>query len=141
MSTTEVHQPGRGPPGLALVMESDVDLRGMICTALLMEGHRVESVVDCAGVLAWCNGGHPAPDDFLLALGSGAVDPDWERLHATLEDDPTLSQSAVIVLLTIRNGLKFPARARIVQKPFAIDDLLALVASDIAAVSKRRLLS
>jgi hypothetical protein len=39
----------------------------------------------------------------------------------------------VIVLLTIRNGLTFPKRARIVQKPFAIDALLALVASDMAA--------
>lgn len=141
MSTTEVRKPGAGPPGLALVMESDVDLRGMICSALLLEGHQVESVGDCAGVLAWCDGAHPTPDDFLLALGSGALDPLWEKLHAALEDDAALSQSAVIVLLTIRNGLKFPARARIVQKPFAIDELLALVAADVAAVSKRRLLS
>lgn len=141
MSTTKVRKPGAGPPGFALVMESDVDLRGMICSALLLEGHRVESVVDCAGVLAWCEGTHPAPDDFLLALGSGAVDPDWETLHAALEDDAALAQAAVIVLLTIRNGLTFPARARIVQKPFAIDELMALVASDIASVTKKRLRS
>ena len=41
-----------------------------------------------------------------------------------------LSRAAVIVLLTIRNGLTFPARARILQKPFAIEKLLTLVASD-----------
>ena len=43
-----------------------------------------------------------------------------------------LSHAAVIVLLTIRNGLNFPARARILQKPFALEKLLALVASDMA---------
>jgi hypothetical protein len=44
-----------------------------------------------------------------------------------------LSRAAVIVLLTIRNGLTFPARARILQKPFAVEELLSLVASDLAA--------
>ena len=45
--------------------------------------------------------------------------------------------AAVIVLVTIRNGLRFPARARILQKPFAVDHLLALVAADVTA-SRRR---
>jgi hypothetical protein len=39
----------------------------------------------------------------------------------------------VIVLLTIRNGLTFPARARILQKPFAMEELRALVDSDVRA--------
>jgi hypothetical protein len=47
-----------------------------------------------------------------------------------------LARTAVIVLLTIRNGLTFPARARILQKPFAIEELLALVASDVAAAQR-----
>jgi hypothetical protein len=44
----------------------------------------------------------------------------------------------LIVLLTIRNGLTFPTRARILQKPFAMEKLLALVATDIGLTSNRR---
>ena len=110
---------GTGPPGFALVMEPDVDLRAMICTALLAEGHRVESVENCAGVLAWNRSVKERPDDLLLPLGAGELDPDWEVLRLALDSDASLSKAAVIVLLTIRNGLTFPARARIVQKPSA----------------------
>jgi DNA-binding response OmpR family regulator len=133
MSTSEVRQPGTGPPGFALVMESDVDLRSTICSALTHAGHRVESVPDCAGVLAFRSGAGPLPDDLLLALGAGEIDPDWSTLLAALDEDAAFARAAVIVLLTIRNGLKFPRRARFVQKPFDMDRLLALVASDMAA--------
>lgn len=133
MKASEDRKAKTAPRGFALVMEADVDLRAMICSALVSEGHRVESVADCAGVLAWRSGVEPLPDDFLLALGAGRVDPDWEALRVALDEDAVLSRAAVIVLLTIRNGLTFPKRARIVQKPFAIDALLALVASDMAA--------
>lgn len=132
MKASEDRKPKTVSPGFALVMESDVDLRAMICSALLLEGHRVESVADCAGVLAWRGSAGP-PDDFVLALGAGRIDPDWETLRVALDEDAVLSRAAVIVLLTIRNGLTFPKRARIVQKPFAIEALLALVASDLAA--------
>ncbi|MGZ6144292.1 MAG: hypothetical protein ACXWLM_13205 [Myxococcales bacterium] len=125
-----------GPPGFALVMESDPDLRATICSALSYEGHRVQSVPDCAGVLAFRTGGGPLPDDLLLALGAGEVDPDWHTLLAALDEDAAFSRAAVIVLLTIRNGLKFPSRARVVQKPFAMERLLALVASDMAAAAR-----
>jgi hypothetical protein len=104
----------------------------MICSALLLEGHRVESVADCAGVLAFRSSVGPVPDGLLLALGAGEIDPDWETLRFALDED-VLARAAVFVLLTIRNGFTFPARARIVQKPFDIDTLLALVASDMAA--------
>ena len=134
MGNRELRQPGTGPPGFALVMEPDADLRGTICSALLRAGHRVESVPDCAGVLALRSGAGPLPDDLLLALGAGEIDPHWHTLLAALDDDTALSRAAVIVLLTIRNGLKFPERARFVQKPFDMDRLLALVASDMAAV-------
>ena len=133
MKASEDRKPKTAPRGFALVMESDADLRGMICSALLSEGHRVESVADCAGVLAWRSSVGALPDDLLLALGAGRLDPDWETLRLALDEDAALSRAAVIVLLTIRNGLSFPKRARIVQKPFAIDALLALVASDMAA--------
>ncbi len=133
MSTTEASKASTGPPGFALVMESDADLRGTICSALLREGYRVESVCDCAGVLAWRAGASPVPDDFLLALGAGELDPDWNELRAALDQDATLARAAVIVLLTIRNGLAFPARARLVQKPFVMEELMAMVAGDMAA--------
>jgi hypothetical protein len=136
MSTSEVRQPGAGPPGFALVMESDSDLRATICSALLDAGHRVESVSDCAGVLALRTGAGPLPDELLLALGAGEVDPDWQTLLAALDGDGAFSAAAVIVLLTIRNGFEFPKRARIVQKPFNMDRLLALVASDMAALPR-----
>src|ERR1051325_5923571 len=110
---------GTGPPGFALVREPDVDLRAMICSALLAEGHRVASVANCAGVLAWNKSVETRPDDLLLALGAGDPDPDWDVLSLALDSDASLSKAAVIVLLTIRNGLTFPARARNVQKPFA----------------------
>jgi hypothetical protein len=126
---------GTGPPGFALVMEPDVDLRAMICSALLSEGHRVESVENCAGVLAWNKSVEARPDDFLLALGAGDLDPDWDVLRLALDSDAYLSKAAVIVLLTIRNGLTFPARARIVQKPFALEALMAMVAADMAALA------
>src|SRR5690242_3268420 len=103
MSNERKHRTGR--PGFALVMEPDVDLRAMICSALLSEGHRVESVENCAGVLAWNKSGEARPDDFLLALGAGDLDPDWEVLRLALDSDARLSRAAVIVLLTIRNGL------------------------------------
>jgi DNA-binding response OmpR family regulator len=126
---------GTGPPGFTLVMEPDVDLRAMICSALLCEGHRVESVENCADVLAWNKSVEARPDDLLLALGAGDLDPDWEVLRLALDSDACLSKAAVIVLLTIRNGLTFPARARIVQKPFALEALMAMVAADMAALA------
>lgn len=137
MSTSKVRKPRAPPTGFALVMESDADLRGVICSALLLEGHRVEWVADCAGVLAWRSSLGPLPDGLLLALGAGDVDPDWETLRVALDQDKGLSRAAVIVLLTIRNGLIFPARARVVQKPFAIDGLMAMVASDMASAARR----
>lgn len=134
MSTTELRTPPSPPsPGFALVMEADVDLRATICNALSLDGYRVEGFNDCAGVLAWRASGGDCPDDFLLALGAGQIDPDWETLRIALDDDVVLSRAAVIVLLTIRNGLSFPARARVVQKPFDIEALLAMVALDMAS--------
>jgi DNA-binding response OmpR family regulator len=123
-------------PAFALVMEADLDLRAMIRTALQLDGHRVECAADCAGVLAWRDNAGRLPDEFVLGLGAGELDPEWETLKSALDDDAMLSRGAVIVLLTIRNGLTFPARARILQKPFAIEKLLALVASDMAAPSR-----
>jgi DNA-binding response OmpR family regulator len=133
---TGIRKAGAGAVGFALVMESDVDLRATICSALLLEGHRVESVADCAGVLSWRKGLGPFPDDLLLALGAGQLDPDWAALRVALDEDAVLSRASVIVLLTIQNGLTFPARARVVQKPFAIEKLMALVASDMKAAQK-----
>jgi hypothetical protein len=134
MSSMSTQHGGNGAAdGFALVMESDADLRGMICSALLLEGHRVECVPDCRSVLSLHESAGPWPGELLLALGAGDPDPDWGRLHAALDDDRVLSRAAVIILLTIRNGLTFPKRARIVQKPFALDALLALVASDFEA--------
>ena len=137
MSTASSHRPGTGPPGFALVMESDQDLRAVIRAALLLDGHRVECVPDCAGVLAWRGSAGPLPDEFVLALGAGETDPDWKTLQLALDEDSVLKRAALIVLLTIRNGLSFPARARILQKPFAMEELLALVASDMKASSRR----
>ena len=133
MSTIEKRRSPPGPPGFALVMESDPELRAVIRAALLLDGHRVECVSNCAGVLAWGACLKPQPEEFVLALGAGELDPDWDRLRVALDDDSVLSRTALIVLLTIRNGLTFPARARILQKPFAVEELLALVASDVAA--------
>jgi len=136
MSTIEKRKSPAGPPGFALVMESDLDLRAVIRAALLLDGHRVECVSNCAGVLAWRNGVGPLPEEFVLALGAGELDPDWKTLQVALDGDAVLARAAVIVLLTIRNGLTFPARARILQKPFAIEELLGLVASDVAAARR-----
>ena len=136
MINTEIGQTSAGAAGFALVMESDVDLRDTICSALVLEGHRVESVSDCAGVLSWRKSLGPLPDDLLLALGAGEFDPDWATLRVALDEDAVLSRASVIVLLTIQNGLTFPARARIVQKPFAIEKLMALVASDMKAAAQ-----
>lgn len=119
--------------GLALVMEPDADHRATLGSALSLEGHRVESMSDCASVLEWCARTGPAPDDIVLALGAGAPDPGWKSLRRALDDDWVLSRVALIVLLTIRDGLTFPKRARVLQKPFAMDELLALVAADVAA--------
>ena len=136
MIDSEIGNTRAGAAGFALVMESDVDLRATICSALLLEGHRVESVADCAGVLSWRKSLGPLPDDLLLALGAGEFDPDWATLRVALDEDAVLSRASVIVLLTIQNGLTFPARARIVQKPFAIEKLMALVASDMKAAAQ-----
>jgi DNA-binding response OmpR family regulator len=136
MSTIEKRKSRAGPPGFALVMESDPDLRAVISSALLLDGHRVECVSNCAGVLAWRKGVGPLPEEFVLALGAGELDQDWKTLKLALDEDAVLARTAVIVLLTIRNGLTFPARARILQKPFAIEELLALVASDVAAARR-----
>lgn len=117
------------PTGFAVVMESDLDLRAVLRDALVLDGHRVECARDCAAVLAWRG---PPPDELVLALGGADPDPEWETLRGALDRDAVLSRAAVIVLLTIRNGLTFPSRARIVQKPFAMEKLLALIASDMA---------
>ena len=138
MGTSGTRKPGSPPRGLALVMESDVDLCAVIRAALLLEGHRVECVADCAAVLAWRSSVGPLPDELVLALGAGELDPDWKKLQLALDEDAVLSRAALIVLLTIRNGLTFPTRARILQKPFAMEKLLALVATDIGLASNRR---
>jgi DNA-binding response OmpR family regulator len=136
MSTTVKPRAREGPPFFALVMESDVDLRAVIQTGLQLDGHRVECVADCAGVLAWRSCAGARPDEFVLGLGAGDLDPDWETLRMELDDHAALSPAALIVLLTIRNGLTFPARARVLQKPFAMEELLALVASDMAGAPR-----
>ncbi|MFL5309852.1 MAG: hypothetical protein ACJ79H_05290 [Myxococcales bacterium] len=136
MDTTETHKRS-APRNLALVMESDVDLCAVIRAALLLDGHRVECVADCAAVLAWRSSVKPLPDELVLALGAGELDPDWDKLQVALDEDAVLSRAALIVLLTIRNGLTFPARARILQKPFAMEKLLGLVAADMARASGR----
>ncbi len=137
MSTIEKSRSRAEPGGFALVMESDLELRAVIRAALLLDGHRVECVSNCAAVLAWRDRVRPQPEEFVLALGAGELDPDWDRLRVALDDDAVLSRTALIVLLTVRNGLPFPARARILQKPFAVEELLALVASDVAAAQRR----
>ena len=136
MSNIEKRKSPAGLPGFAVVMESDPELCAVIRAALLLDGHRVECVSDCAGVLAWRNSVDPLPEEFVLALGAGELDPDWRTLQLALDDDAVLARAAVIVLLTIRNGLTFPARARILQKPFAMEKLLGLVASDVAAARR-----
>jgi DNA-binding response OmpR family regulator len=133
MSNIEKLLPRPGSPGFALVMEPDLELRDVIRSALLLEGHSVECFVDCAEVLARRRTAGALPHEFVLGLGAGDPDPDWKALQAALDDDAVLARAAVIVLLTIRNGLTFPARARVLQKPFAMEELLALVASDMAA--------
>jgi len=133
MRTIEKRKSRAGLPGFALVMESDPELRAVLRAALLLDGHLVECVSNCAGVLAWRDSVGSLPDEFVLALGAGDLDPDWKTLQVALDDDTVLSRAALIVLLTIRNGLTFPARARILQKPFAVEELLSLVASDLAA--------
>jgi len=135
MSISGKHAPRKVTAGFALVMESDLDLRGVIHDALVLDGHRVECVSGCAAVLARRTGSGPSPDELVLALGAGDEDPDWNTLRAVLDQGTAFSRAAVIVLLTIRNGMTFPARARIVQKPFAIEELLALVAADMATAS------
>src|SRR3981189_527821 len=117
MRTIKKSRPAPGPPGFALVMESDLDLQAVIQSALLLDGHRVECVPDCAGVLAWRSSVGPRPGAFVLALGAGEPDPDWATLQVALDDDVVLSRAAVIVLLTIRNGLTFPHPPQLLQKP------------------------
>ena len=118
MRTIKKSRPHPGPPGFALVMESDLDLRAVIRAALLLDGHRVECVPDCAGVLAWRRSSvDPQPHAFVLALGAGEPDKDWATLQRALDDDVVLSRSAVIVLLTIRirnglNGRSYSLRCR-----------------------------
>ncbi len=136
MRTIEKRRSRAGPPGFALVMESDLELRAVIRAALLLDGHLVECVSNCAGVLARRESVGTMPDELVLALGAGELDPDWETLQVALDEDAVLARAAVIVLLTIRNGLTFPARARILQKPFAMEELLGLVASDVAAAPR-----
>jgi DNA-binding response OmpR family regulator len=136
MSTIEKRKSRAGPPGFALVMESDPELRAVLRAALLLDGHLVECVSNCAGVLARRKSVGALPDELVLALGAGELDADWKTLQVALDEDAVLTRVAVIVLLTIRNGLTFPARARILQKPFAIEELLALVASDVAAAQR-----
>jgi len=136
MSKTGNRRAREGPPFFALVMESDLELRAVLRAGLELDGHRVECVADCAGVLAWRSFVGPQPDEFVLALGAGDLDPDWKTLQMELDDHAVLSRAAVIVLLTIRNGLTFPSRARVLQKPFAMEELLALVASDMAAAPR-----
>jgi hypothetical protein len=103
----------------------------MMGTALRAEGYRVELAADCASVLAWRTAAPPA-DELILALGAGERDPDWETLRLALDEDRLLERSSVIVPLALPNGFTFATRARIVQKPFAIEAVFGLVASDAA---------
>src|SRR3954470_15861605 len=81
---SDIAKHGPTATGFALVMESDIDLRGVICDALVLDGHRVECVADCAAVLARRPSGATLPDEFVLALGAGENDPDWDTLRGAL---------------------------------------------------------
>ena len=66
----------------------------------------------------------------LLGVFSTACRPTGGRIGAVTESG---AEAALLGDHAERNGLTFPARARIVQKPFDMENLLALVASDMAS--------
>lgn len=105
-----------------LVVEDDPDIRDGIAEALSLEHYSVSVARDGAEGLAAARAGMP----HLVLLDLSMPVLDGAGFLAERGADPTLSRIPVVVL-TARGGAQVPG-CEVIEKPFDLDDLLAVVA-------------
>jgi CheY-like chemotaxis protein len=122
-----------------LVIEDEDSLREVTAVALELEGYQVEAVRSGPAALAWC--ATHWPDALVLDLrmwplmGPEVLEALWTE-HGRVP--PTVIVSAYILPNRTRQvtqaALQFAPAARVISKPFELDDLAAALAVVIAQV-------
>jgi CheY-like chemotaxis protein len=122
----------RSPRRFALVVDDDYAVLGSVSGALQDHGYEVTAALDGREALALLEHGR-IPDIVLLDLMMPIVD-GWSVLRA-MGDRPELRSIPVLVITASGRPVpQSPARTvRVMQKPFALDRLLAEVERCIGA--------
>lgn len=117
--------PARRP---LMIIDDDDDLRNALTFIMTAQGYAVTAFADARRALSALDTG-PLPFLILLDLMMAGMS-GWEFRAAQLAD-ARLNPIPVVVLTaanTLSDGVYTLSGAEIVQKPFALDELLALIA-------------
>jgi CheY-like chemotaxis protein len=110
------------PNASVLVVDDEIDIRQAVAEVLADEGYRVYDAKDGAEALTKCRTFHPSV--VLLDLMMPGMN-GWEFLAAQ-RHDPDVAQIPVVVLSALGRTSSVEAQA-FIQKPFELDELLAVV--------------
>jgi len=107
---------------LTLIIDDDPDIREAVTEVLSIEGHEVVTACDGEQGLVRCR--LVRPDLVLLDLMMPGMN-GWDFRKAQLRD-PAIASIPVVVVSAVARSQDLPADG-FLQKPFSLDELLALV--------------
>jgi CheY-like chemotaxis protein len=105
-----------------LIVDDELDIRETIAELLRLEGHETFEATDGEQALVRCR--QLRPDLVLLDLMMPGMN-GWDFRKAQLRD-PSIAAIPVVVVSAVARSRDLPADG-FLQKPFSLDDLLALV--------------
>ena len=105
-----------------LIVDDELDIRETIAELLRLEGHEPFEAADGEQALVRCR--QLRPDLVLLDLMMPGMN-GWDFRKAQLRD-PAIAAIPVVVVSAVARNRDIPADG-FLQKPFGLDDLLALV--------------
>jgi len=105
-----------------LIVDDELDIRETIAELLRLEGHEPFEATDGEQALVRCR--QLRPDLVLLDLMMPGMN-GWDFRKAQLRD-PAIASIPVVVVSAVARSRDLPADG-FLQKPFSLDDLLALV--------------
>jgi len=105
-----------------LIVDDELDIRETIAELLRLEGHEPFEATDGEQALVRCR--QLRPDLVLLDLMMPGMN-GWDFRRAQLRD-PIIAAIPVVVVSAVARSRDLPADG-FLQKPFSLDDLLALV--------------
>ena len=107
-----------------LVVEDDEDLRELMCRALEREGYRVATASDGEEALSVLAGLGGSPCLVVLDLVMSGMN-GWDFFSA-LKANPALRDVPIVIHSSVPNDAPDGA-SKVLQKPFGIDRLIAVV--------------